>query len=175
MRKSHRAIRRRVSAAATVAIAGTTLAIAPATPALSAPAQRCRAQSTSIHNLATGGDMQVSLEVCVASDGGSARNAFVRHIWWETYSPVNGYLFDAFNIWVRLERNQTDYSTHKCVLGYYVNRLDSPDSATPSTCSAGKITTSLRGGWTGDGYLEYNRAGSPGRQTWQFQGTPVIN
>jgi hypothetical protein len=128
-----------------------------------------------IRDLATGGDMQIWLEVCVASDGGSQRNAFVKNIWWETYSPVNGYLFDAFNIWIRLERNDADYRVAKCDFSFYVNHLDTPDSATPNICSAGKITTSLRGGWTGDGYLGYDKAGPPDRQTWQFQGSPEFN
>lgn len=141
-----------------------------------APVQRCRDQETWIRNLPYAELMNVKIDMCVASDGGNQRNAFVNNIWWEVESKFTSDNFYYFRFQARLERNDADYSVKKCDLTWHANHLRWPDANTPSMCSAGKITTSLRGGWTGDGYLEYDIVGDgEGRKTWQLTGSPVIN
>ncbi|MGH3763281.1 hypothetical protein [Actinophytocola sp.] len=135
---------------------------------------RCKPQEKWINHLATGGEMRIMFELCVASNGKAKRNAFARHIWWETYSPP-GNLFGVFTLVIRLERNDVRKSHSPCVFTWEVNNLSTPDGSVPGTCNAGTITTNLRGGWTADGYLAYRRVGYDSRnQHWQLAGTGSI-
>jgi hypothetical protein len=166
--------RRGLAALTATLVVGAALVSVASAPA-EAATQRCRAQSTSIPLPNQGkGIMSVALDVCVASRG-NERNAFVRHIWWET-TRYNNKLFKYWRIVIRLERKGVTRSSHRCDFTWHANNVVRPGNNTPSTCSAGKISTSLRGGWTGDGYLEYDRIDDgKGRRTWQFVGTPAIN
>jgi hypothetical protein len=175
-RQGPKRARRRLLTVIGTALSGTVVVIAAAvTPAQAAGVQQCRDQTTTIRNLPGSGQTQVWLDVCVSSDGGNGRNAFVRNIYWVTKATSYN-LYYYFRIQIRLERNDADYSVHKCDLTWEANYLRRPDGNTPSICSAGKISTGLRGGWTGDGYLEYDIVGDgEGRKTWQFTGSPQIN
>src|SRR5690606_9734074 len=104
------------------------------------------------------------------------RNAYITDISWKIESTiVKGTKFLYFRFQVRLERYDADYKVKKCDFTWEANYLGWPDSDTPRGCAAGRISTSLRGGWTSDGYLEFDAVGDgKGRIVWQLKGSPQI-
>lgn len=121
------------------------------------------------------GDTEVWLQECVRSDGAGEREAAtnIQTMHTTAFPGDENKLFYYFRVEIRLEHNDGDYEVVKC---NYTGQANQPGWYGPYTCKSGALDSNLRGGWTADGYVEWDVIGDGlGRQTWQLQGSPAIN
>lgn len=163
---------RRLTAAVIALCAAMATLVAPGTAAaVGAQALACGGRQHE-YIVQPQGDLDIWVTVCVRSDG-NIREAAVNDISIHTQPLPGRQLFYYFRVQVRLERYDADHKVNKCD---YTAQANDPGWWGLYTCRSGTVSTSLRGGWTGDGYVEYDKVGDGhGRQVWELTGSPAIN
>lgn len=125
----------------------------------SGPQNRCKGQNLTVYGLQNGSATSMTrilANICVASNGGNLRNAFIKDIAWATYHPFRRY-YDRFVFQIRLERYNKVIKKRNCEFGGLLNTIRVSDG--DYRCNLGAISTSRRGGWTADGQIAYDRKG----------------
>jgi hypothetical protein len=79
--------------------------------------------------------------------------------------------FDGLVMHLRVERYDADYVRDSWSLAGLVNRNESGTWSSPII----EATSTLRGGWTGDGYVKYDidRDGEGWQLAWSLHGSPM--
>ena len=80
--------------------------------------------------------------------------------------------FDGLVVHLRVERYDADYVKDSWSLAGLVNRNEHGTWTSPII----EATSTLRGGWTGDGYVKYDidRDGEGWQDAWSLKGSPMV-
>ncbi|WP_125804071.1 hypothetical protein [Actinoplanes sp. ATCC 53533] len=119
-----------------------------------------------------GYNTDLEVQVCVANSG-PHRSAHIQVGWQDggSSSTDGDRKFDKLVLHYRLERNDRDYATGSCSIAGRVNT----NRSGAWVCGTTEVTSSLTGGWSGDGYVQYDldRDGE-GSSNWQLTGSPLV-
>lgn len=161
-------ISRAVAAAVGVAVAAATLVAAPAR----ADQLACGPTQTDlivVPNKAY--DIRVWATVCVISSG-TSREAAIK-IEFNVRGIPSDNPFTLFRFGSRLEHRNSTRAIKTCD---YTARANDPRRHYGLICKSGRYSSSVRGNWTGDGYLEWEIIGDgKGHLFWNFPDSPAIS
>jgi hypothetical protein len=115
-----------------------------ASPAAAAVTTKCSAYQYQSAPVVT----NVAMKTCVAKSGNS-RYAYISI---EQASAYSGSTWDLFKVNVRLERNDGNVDTASCDYTSEMNKY----KQVSFHCATATISSSLSGGWTSDGTIDYN-------------------
>ncbi|MEU5345244.1 MULTISPECIES: hypothetical protein [unclassified Streptomyces] len=133
-------------------------------------ASACKNNSRTITLPGIEPDIDVDVKLCVYSEGNlHYAKAFVK---WRGSAGHHGNRFDNFRVEVRLERNNDMKTSSNSPYTTLINRTYSNDI----NFNTPNYTSSLNGGWTADGLVQYDKNNDgEGGTTWSLTGSPAIN
>ncbi|GAA2082131.1 hypothetical protein [Actinomadura alba] len=165
MRKTSKLNRstRKIAAAVTVPLV-TAAALAVTAPPASAATTKCSGYQYRTGPVVT----QVAVKTCVVASG-SSRYAYILVEWARAYGGTD---WDLFKVHARLERNDGNYATKWCDFTDSMNRYQNGRL----TCRTATVSSSVSGGWTGDGIVNFNiNLDGLGTKTWELGGSPSVS
>jgi hypothetical protein len=138
------------------------------------PAQASGNCSDNDNELATPGyDVDLHVKVC-ATEGTSRHHGAYLVVSWEDAgggATDGDRKFDGLHMHLTVERYDTAYAYDYWSLAGLVNRNESGTWTSPIL----EVTSTKRGGWTGDGWVKYDtdRDGQGYLDAWELHGSPV--